>query len=111
YTLGSIVFVVFVFEAIAVLLLVDNFGASRSWADAALVALAVASTAVAVRYCWFLRVGLNGGLPHAGWTIGLVATAAACWVLGLFTGDGSLATVVPLWVAACLIAPLLARRA
>lgn len=110
YTLGSLVFITFMLQATLLLFLVDDALLSGAAVDAVVAALALASAVVAVRYCWFLRVGLGGGLPHPGWTIALLAPAAAAWVLGLFTERGALAAAFPTWIAICIIAPVLERR-
>lgn len=110
YTLGSLVFVTFMLQATLLVFLVDHVAASRAAADAVVAVLALVSAIVAVRYCWFLRVGLGGGLPHPGWTIALLAPAAGAWVLGLFTERGALISAIPLWIAVCIVAPVLERR-
>lgn len=110
YTLGSLVFVTFMLQATLLLFVVEDARTSGEPADVAVAALALASAVVAVRYCWFLRVGLGGGLPHPGWTIALLAPAAGAWAIGLVTERGALISAVPLWIAACIIAPVLERR-
>lgn len=111
YTLGSLVFITIVLQGTLLLFLVDGFEVSGSVVDGLIVGLSIVTAVVAVRCCWFLRVGLGGGLPHPGWLAGLVAPAAAVWVLGLFAERGALYTAFPLWIAVCLIAPVLGRQA
>lgn len=110
YTLGSIVFFFLFFDVILLLMMAERFAASQDPIEAAVVIVTLAAVAVQVRYCWFLRVGREGGLPHAGWTVALVAPAAATWMLGLVAPGGSLICAVPLWMAVCLVACLLPRR-
>lgn len=109
YTLLSIVFFVGFIDGIAVLSLLDRYLETRdAFLMVVIVAFAVA-TVVQIRYCWFLRVGRAGGLPAAGWTIALVATGLLVWVLGLLAPGSELATAIPLWAAASLIACLVPR--
>ncbi|MET1019443.1 MAG: histidine kinase [Microterricola sp.] len=110
YTLGSIVFVVVALTGALLLIAAENFTGSRSPLDAVLLGLALAAAAVQVRYCWFLRVGLAGGLPHPAWTVALLAPAVAVWVLGLVAPGGGVLTAFPLWIAICLVACLLPSR-
>lgn len=110
YTLGSIVFVVVALTGALLLIAAENFAGSRSPLDAVLLGLALVAAAVQVRYCWFLHVGLAGGLPRPAWTVALLAPAVAVWVLGLFAPGGGVLTAFPLWIAMCLIACLLPAR-
>jgi two-component system sensor histidine kinase DesK len=109
YTLVSMVFFVGFIDGVVALTLVDEFTQSRDPLTLVVIGALVLSSAVQIRYCWFLRVGLAGGLPAAGWTIALVASGVLVWVLGLFAPGSEIATAVPLWAAASLIACLVPR--
>ncbi|MEV8252933.1 histidine kinase [Rhodoglobus sp. NPDC076762] len=110
YTLGSIVFFYIVLNAIVILNMLVAFAASRSPIDAALIALAVAAAAAQVRGCWFLRTERGRGIPNSVWLVALLAPAVAVWVLGLFRPEIGFLATLPLWMAVCVIAPLLPRR-
>lgn len=111
YTLGSIVFIYLVFDTILLVHGLVTFTQSGTTTHALIVALLLASTVVHVRYCWFLRVGLGGGLPHPAWTIGMLAASVLTWVLGFFTDELWPVTPLPLWMALVLIASLISTRA
>lgn len=110
YTLGSILFIFVVLDAILLLTAVANYSASQAPIDAVLIVLYLLSAAMHIRYCWFLRVGLGGGLPRLGWTLALLAPAVAAWALGLFTPDAGLFAALPLWIAVNAVAPLFPSR-
>jgi len=110
YTLGSIVFFYIVLDAIVILSILANFAQSRSPLDALLIALTLVSATAQIRGCWFLRTGRGEGIPNTWWLIALLVPAAAVWVLGLFRPDVGFLAVLPLWMAVCVIAPLLPRR-
>jgi len=110
YTLGSIVFFYIVLNAIVILNMLVAFAASRSPIDAALIALAVATAAAQVRGCWFLRTERGRGIPSTVWLVALLSPAVAVWVLGLFRPEIGFLAALPLWMAVCVIAPLLPRR-
>ncbi|MFF2494187.1 sensor histidine kinase [Agromyces sp. NPDC058064] len=82
------------------------YSTTAAWA---VLVLTVIATATQLRYCWFLRVGRGGGLPHPGWTVALIAPAALVWVIGLAAPGEALASAAPLWAAASLIAALLPK--
>lgn len=111
YTLGSMVFVLVMLDAALLAMALPSF---KKWDDAVagllLVAL-VAASAMHVRYSWFLRAGLGGGLPRPAWTAALLMPGAAAWVLGLFSPENTAISTIPLWLAACLISCLLPTRA
>ncbi|MDF0512396.1 histidine kinase [Agromyces sp. H3Y2-19a] len=122
YTLGSIVFFFGFFDLIVGLSMLEtvvNVGggldtALRAYSTdqllaIAVLALTVIATATQLRYCWFLRVGRGGGLPHPGWTVALIVPAVLVWVIGFAAPGDALVAAVPLWAAACLIAALLPK--
>ena len=110
YTLAAIVFFFVILDAILLLTALANFSASRSLIDGALVALILLSSAVQVRYCWFLRAGRGGGMPRLAWTVTLAVPALVAWVLGRFAEGAGLFAALPLWLAANAVAPLLPKR-
>lgn len=109
YTLVSILFFVGFIDGIAMLSLLDRYLETRDSFLLVVVAAFAVAAAVHIRYCWFLRVGRAGGLPALGWTIALVVTGLVVWVLGLLAPGSELATAIPLWAAASLIACLVPR--
>lgn len=110
YTLGSIVFVVLALASVLVLMAVSEFNASPTPAVGAVLLAILVSTAVQLRYCWFLQRGRAGGLPRAVWTVALLASASAAWVFGLFAPGLGLVSAFPLWMSLCLMACLLPTR-
>jgi two-component system sensor histidine kinase DesK len=112
YTLGSIVFFFVVLDAVVLGVAASAFTGSEDLRDAALVVLVIATAALHVRYCWFLRVGRGGGLPRPAWTVAVIAPAAGVWALGLVSPGAGLYAAIPLWMSLNAIAPLLptARR-
>ncbi|WP_234407290.1 sensor histidine kinase [Microterricola viridarii] len=110
YTLGSIVFVVVALASCLVLMSAAEFSASRAPLDGAVLGAVLASAAVQLRYCWFLRRGRGGGLPGPAWTGALLAPAVAAWVLGLFSPGLGVISTFSLWMALCLMACLLPTR-
>lgn len=107
YTLASVVFFVGFLDVLVVLITLESAASSREPAAIALVVLIIVSTVTQLRYCWFLRAGLRGGMPHPAWTAALIVPAAAVWVFGLFVPGNEFTAAVPLWIAASLIACLL----
>lgn len=85
YTLGSIVFILVVLHFMLLSFAASTFTAKNDAVSGLLLLALVLTVALQVRYCWFLRAGLGGGLPHAGWTMAMVGTSGAVWVLGLLT--------------------------
>jgi len=109
YTLASLVFFYGFFDLIVGLSLFELVLAERTPLILTILVLQLLATATQLRYCWFLRVGRGGGLPHPAWTVALVAPAALVWVLGLAVPGIALASAMPLWAAATLVAPLLPK--
>lgn len=113
YTLGSIVFF-FVMLQVSVVLtgvqLFETLPKHESLLGAVLLALVVASAGVQLRWCWFLRAGLGGGLPGRLWSILLWVPSALAWLLGLMVEGTALHAAFPLWLSVNAVAPLLALR-
>lgn len=110
YTLGSIVFILLVVDATLATEILHVFSLKNDVASGFLLATLVCAVAAQIRYCWFLRAGLGGGLPAASWTIALLVPSAAVWLLGPLTPTSALLTALPLWLATCLVACLLPQR-
>ncbi len=110
YTLGSIVFVLVVLDAMLLGVGVEAFKATYVGVSSLLMLSLLASVATQIRYCWFLRAGLGGGLPPAIWTTALLVPSLLVWLLGLFASVDALMWVLPLWLALTLIACLLPLR-
>ncbi len=109
YTLVSIVFFYGFFDLIVGLTLFEAYLAERTPLVLAVLLLQLLATAAQLRYCWFLRVGRGGGLPHPAWTVTLLLPAALVWALGLLAPGLALTSAMPLWAALTLVAPLLPK--
>lgn len=110
YTLGSIVFVLVVLDATLLGLAVESFNAQFDAVSSLLVLSLLVSVVAQIRYCWFLRAGLGGGLPRPLWTTALLVPALLVWALGLFAPADALMWALPLWLGITLIACLLPPR-
>ncbi|MET4541625.1 two-component system sensor histidine kinase DesK [Arthrobacter bambusae] len=110
YTLGSMVFILVVLDFMLIILALEAFSSRTDGVAGVLLLALFCAVAAQIRYCWFLRAGLNGGLPSTPWTLALVVSSVAVWVLGLFSTSNALMWSLPLWLAACLVACLLPSR-
>lgn len=110
YTLGSIVFILVVLHFMLLSFAASTFTAKNDAVSGLLLLILVLAVALQVRYCWFLRAGLGGGLPRPVWTTAMVVTSGAVWVLGLITSDAGWIAAIPLWLAVSLVASLLPTR-
>lgn len=110
YTLGSIVFFFLVLDGVLLIRGLSALSRSHSSIDVLIVVFTLASTIVQVRFCWFLREGLGGGLPHTAWTATLFAASVPALVLGLFSPDLWHVAPLPLWLSVVLVACLLPER-
>ncbi|MFC3276309.1 hypothetical protein ACFOE1_18625 [Agromyces mediolanus] len=111
YTLVSIVFFYGFFDLIVGLTLFEAYLAERTPLVLAVLLLQLLATAAQLRYCWFLRVGRGGGLPHPAWTVTLLLPAVLVWALGLLAPGLALTSAMPLWAALTLVAPPAAEAA
>lgn len=110
YTLGSIVFILVAIDAAMAGMAAQAFNTSGNGLDAAVLLLIAVSAAVQIRYCWFLKAGLMGGLPGTAWSIALLLPTAAAWIVGLFAPTTASLAALPLWLATSLVACLLPKR-
>lgn len=110
YTLGSIVFILVVLDAMLLSLAVESFNNQYDVVSTLLVVILLTSMVTQIRYCWFLRSGLGSGLPRPLWTTALLVPALAVWTLGLFVPAAALMWALPLWLGIALIACLLPLR-
>lgn len=109
-TLGSIVFILVVLDA-TLLIVASEYFASKYDVVSGLLLLSLLTAVVSqIRYCWFLRAGLGGGLPALTWTLLLLIPAVTVGILGLFSSYSSLMFSLPLWLAICILACLLPNR-
>ncbi len=110
YTLSSFVFFIGFYDVFVALILLEGYVPAPGALMASLVVLQLVCAGLQIRYCWFLRVGRGGGLPHPAWTVAVLVPAAAVYVLGLFAPGGGFVAAAALWASACLIACLVPRR-
>ncbi|MPY11644.1 histidine kinase [Arthrobacter sp. KR32] len=110
YTIASIVFYVVVVSLVNTLLLLSGGAYGLQFLDVALILLAVTSLAALVRYCWFFRNGLGGGLPARTYTLWLLLPAGVLYVLGLLQSHTLWVAALPLWFAANAVAVVVPRR-
>lgn len=104
YTLGSIVILYLVLDAMIVSDFLQRFGQEPSPLLAALLLLALACAAMRIRVCWFLRASSERGLPDRAWTGALLGTAAASWALAWVSPEVSVFAAVQLWLSGALLA-------
>lgn len=115
YTLGSIVFILVVLHFMLLSSAASAFsagvGPDKNDGVSGLLLLALfLAVAFQLRYCWFLQAGLGGGLPRPAWTIAMLVTSGAVWILGLCTPDAEWIAAIPLWLAVALVACLLPSK-
>lgn len=111
YTLGSIVFFFVMLQAGVVLAsarLFETAGPDTAAVSAVLLGLALVSSGVQLRWCWFLRAGIGGGLPGRGWLVLLWTPSLLGWVVGLVVEGSGMYAALPLWLSVNVMAPLLA---
>ncbi|QEE61688.1 histidine kinase [Salinibacterium sp. dk2585] len=114
YTLGSIVFFFVILQGDVIVVSLQAVGTARTAGDLpwlllsiGVMALALVSAGMQIRYSWFLRAGLAGGLPRPPRTMLLWVPPALIWPLGLFLPELTLHAALPLWMSVNLVAPLL----
>jgi len=109
YTLGSMVLAIVVLDAFLASMAAQSLSDSGRFLQVLAILLILASAALHVRYCWFLKAGLRGGLPDTPWTVTLLAVSAASWILGLLTPVQGFLPALQLWMAISLVACLLPK--
>lgn len=109
YTLGSFVLFFVVIDALMLIALAQSATRTGEPLEFVLLVLVLAASVLQIRYCWFLRVGMGGGLPRVGWTVALFSPAALSWAIAWALPTHSLFAVIPLWLACSLIVCLLPR--
>ncbi|MEJ6490306.1 histidine kinase [Leucobacter sp. USCH14] len=112
YTLGSIVFLFVVIDAIIALDFLAVFSRTRSPLVLALLLTGLLAAAVRIRYCWFLRDDESAATPPLGWSIALFVPAVASWALAFASPELSIYGAAQIWFSGVLFAAVLpgARR-
>ncbi|BBE21591.1 hypothetical protein MN0502_04740 [Arthrobacter sp. MN05-02] len=110
YTVGSIVAYCLFVSAISTLLMLGGGEYGLQALDIGILALAVASAAALVRYCWFFRSGLGAGLPARRYNLWLLVPSAALWFLGLAQPHTVCVAALPLWFACNALSVVVSRR-
>jgi two-component system sensor histidine kinase DesK len=113
YTLGSIVFFFLMLQVSVVLTgvqLLEILPTAQTPLSTILIVLVAISAGVQLRWCWFLRAGLGGGLPGRLWSILLWTPSVLAWLLGLVVSGTALHAAFPLWLSVNVVAPLLTMR-
>lgn len=111
YTLASIVMFFVVICGFTLLMLAERIAEGWSPLLAVLVVLMLVTCVVQVRWSWFLRAGIDGGLPSRAWVTALVVPSVLAWACGFFGEGLSLLAAVPLWLSLSLMSCLVSRRA
>lgn len=114
YTLSSFVFFFLLVQGFTIAESVRSVQSSQSsgrTSDAVLsvivFALVLVASAVQLRWCFFLRAGLSGGLPGTRWVVLLTVPAVLAWVLGAALPGLAVYAALPLWLSVSALAPLL----
>lgn len=110
FTLGSIVFLFVIIDALAIPILLSAVAETSSGVHVAIVLVVVAAAAARVRYCWFLRDSGDPELPQLAWTLALWAPAVAAWILAFFAPDVSVPAAAQLWFSGVLFSLVLPKR-
>lgn len=104
YTLGSIVFLFVVMDVLMILSVLQEFRVGHRSTVLVVLLLAIGSAATRLRYCWFLRSAPQHRIPHRGWTIALLAPAAASWGLAFALPEVAGFAAAQLWFSGVLFA-------
>ncbi|AWB89180.1 sensor histidine kinase [Salinibacterium hongtaonis] len=75
--------------------------------SAIVVTLIVVASAVQLRWCFFLRAGLAGGIPGTRWAALLMVPAVLSCMLGAAVPGLAVYAALPLWLSVGALAPLL----
>ncbi len=106
YTLGSIVFLFVVIDAIIAFDYVADFAATRDPLVLALIT-SVLAAAARMRYCWFLRDDAPDTRPHRGWTVALFVPPAISWAFAFASPELAVYAAAQLWFSGVLFAAVL----
>lgn len=109
FTIGSIVFYDVFLAILTTLFMLEADGLQP--VDIVIIVLAVMSVVTLVRYCWFFKRGVGGGLPELKYTLWLLLPAAALWFLGLLQSHTLWVAALPVWFAANAVAVVVRRPA
>ncbi|WP_434995231.1 sensor histidine kinase [Arthrobacter sp. Ld5] len=111
YTVGTTAAWALFMSTIATLLMLDAGQDGTQVLDLVILLLASASAVALMRYCWFFRTGLGGGLPARHYSLGLLLPAGVLWFVGLAEAHTLWVAAVPLWLACNAVAVVVDRRA
>lgn len=109
YTLASVVFLYVTAYAMLLLLPAESIANAPTPASVSLIVLIAVCGAVQIRWSWFVRVGLGGGLPSTSWLAALLLPALGAWSLAFVVPDYQLFAVLPLWLGASLLVCLVPK--
>ncbi|MEV8339008.1 histidine kinase [Leucobacter sp. NPDC077196] len=107
YTLGSIVFLFIIIDAIIAFDYLADFTATRDPLVLALLISGLLAAAARIRYCWFLRDDDFGPVPPRAWTIALFAPAVLSWALAFAVPELSVYAAAQIWFSGVLFAAAL----
>ncbi|WP_197060611.1 sensor histidine kinase [Arthrobacter sp. L77] len=110
YTVGTIAAYGLFVTAVSTLVMLGGGEYGMQLPDLVILVLALASAASLVRYCWFFKRGLGGGLPARHYTLWLLLPGAALWFIGLGQPHTLWVGAVPLWLACNALAVVVGRR-
>ncbi|WP_181033591.1 sensor histidine kinase [Arthrobacter sp. SX1312] len=110
YTVGTIAAYGLFVTAVSTLVMLGGGEYGMQLPDLVILVLALTSAASLVRYCWFFRRGLGGGLPARHYTLWLLLPGGALWFIGLGQPHTLWVGAVPLWLACNALAVVVGRR-
>ena len=109
FTISSIVFYGTVISVTSGLFMLAGGQYGLQLLDIVIIVLVLSAAAALIRYSWFFRPGLGGGLPPRAYTLWLVVPATALYVLGTVQPHTLSIAALPLWLATNAIAIVVPR--